>query len=133
MTVMRTLTIYQCDNRATIFLEGEIDLATAPALVAAVRACLSREAVHVDVDLARLTFCDASGVNAFLAASRSLEASGGRLRLRHPTPAVRRVFDVTGTAFLFRRSGAAAPSALRARGDEPVPPAPGRPAASGDH
>lgn len=132
MTVMRTLTTYQCDNRATIFLQGEIDLATAPAVAVAVHSCVGWGAARVDVDLARLAFCDASGLNAFLAASRYMDSIGGRLRLRHPTPAVHRVFDITGAAFLFDHRRTASFSFLHPRGDEPTPPAPGRPAALGD-
>jgi anti-sigma B factor antagonist len=125
------MTAYEDDNRATIFLEGEIDLATAADMTAAVRNCLSRGVVHVNVDLARLTFCDLSGLNAFLTASRALDAGGGRLRLRHPTPAVHRVFHLTDTVFLLDHAGTGPLPSLRPKGDEPRPPGPGRAAASG--
>lgn len=128
---MRTLTAYEDDNRATIFLEGEIDLATAADVTAAVRNCLNRAVVHVDVDLARLTFCDLSGLNAFLTASRALDAGGGRLRLRHPTPAVHRIFHLTDTVFLFGHAGTGPLPSPQPKGDEPLPPAQGRAAASG--
>ncbi|SDN16999.1 anti-anti-sigma factor [Actinacidiphila guanduensis] len=128
---MRTLTAHQSDNRATIFLEGEIDLDTAANVTAAVRNCLSHGVVHVDVDLARLTFCDLSGLNAFLTASWALDAGGGRLRLRHPSPAVHRIFDLTNTVFLFDHAGAGPLRSLQPKGDEPPPPTPRGAAASG--
>lgn len=128
---MRTLTAYEDDNRATIFLEGEIDLATAADVTAAVRNCLSHGVVHVDVDLARLTFCDLSGLNAFLTASRFLDAGGGRLRLRRPTPAVHRIFRLTDTVFLFDHAGTRPLPSPQPKGDEPLPPTPERAAATG--
>ncbi|MEE4545574.1 STAS domain-containing protein [Streptomyces sp. V4-01] len=130
MTAMRTMTLHRCDDRATIFLEGEIDLATAPAVGSAVQGCVSRGAGSIVVDLTRLTFCDASGLNAFLTASLYVGATGGRFWLRGATPTVRRVFDLTASAFLLD-DPAAGSSSARAR----LPSAllmPGRSVVSGD-
>lgn len=132
MTVMRTRTAYHCDDRATIFLEGEIDLDTAPAVGVAVQNCVSRGAVRIDLDLSRLVFCDVMGLNAFLTAALYVDAMGGRLLLRRPTPAVHRVFHLTDTTALLGRSGVTPLSSLPPEVDGPVPPGPGRPAASGD-
>ncbi|MFC4036131.1 STAS domain-containing protein [Streptomyces polygonati] len=127
MTAMRTMTLYRRDDRATVFLEGEIDLATAPAVGVALHDCLSRAADSIDVDLTRLTFCDASGLNVFLAATRHAQVRGGRLRLHGSTPAVRRIFELTGTTFLLD-TPRAVPSS-RSEELPPMPPVPGRPAA----
>lgn len=127
MTAMRTMTHYRSDNRATIFLEGEIDLATAPAVGTAVQDCLSHGADTIVLDLARLTFCDASGLNALLAAVLYVGVIGGRLRLHGPTPAVRRVFDLTATAHLLEAPATGISSRLTS-----TLPVPGRSVVSGD-
>ncbi|MFC4036139.1 STAS domain-containing protein [Streptomyces polygonati] len=124
------MTLYRCDDRVTVFLEGEIDLATAPAVGVAVHDCLSQGFGSIDVDLARLTFCDVSGLKVFLAATRCAEAAGGRVRLHGSTAAVRRVFELTGTAFLLDVPRTAPSS--RSEELPPMPPVAGRPAASSD-
>ncbi|SEC46957.1 anti-anti-sigma factor [Streptomyces sp. 2231.1] len=130
MTGVRAMTLYRRDGRATVFLAGEIDADTAPAVGAAVDDSFSRETGDVDIELADVSFCDASGLNVFLAAALSADASGRRLRLRHPTPAVRRVFDLTGTATLLDAAQAEPP--YRPEDFAPMSPVPGPPAASGD-
>lgn len=130
MNAMRTMTRYRCDDRVTIFLEGEIDLATAPAVGTAVQGCVSRGVRNIVVDLTRLTFCDASGLNAFLTASLYVGAIGGQLRLRGPTPAVRRVFDLTTADFLLDVPAARSSSSV-ARLPSTLP-LPGRSVVSGD-
>lgn len=130
MTVMRTMTLYRCDGRVTVFLEGEIDLATAPAVGVAVQECLRQGVGRIDVDLARLSFCDVSGLNVFLTATRQAEAAGGRLRLRGSTAAVRRLFELTGTAFLL--DAPRTPPVCHPEELPPMPPVPRRPVASGD-
>ena len=55
----------------------------------------------IDIDLTPVTFCDCSGLNAFLEASRLTRAAGGMLRLRHPSPMVARLFALTGSESLL--------------------------------
>ncbi|MFD3504195.1 STAS domain-containing protein [Streptomyces sp. NPDC058676] len=130
MTGIRVMTLYRRYGRATVFLVGEIDADTAPTVGAAVDDCFSRETGGVDIELAGVSFCDASGLNVFRAAALSANASGRRLRLRHPTPAVRRVFDLTGTASLLDAAQAKPP--FRPEEFAPMPPVLGPLAASGD-
>ena len=46
------------------------------------------------LDLSRLTFCDSSGLHAFIELQRRCEQAGHRLVLRAPTPTVRRVLEL---------------------------------------
>ncbi|MFD7136739.1 STAS domain-containing protein [Streptomyces sp. NPDC059894] len=101
------------DTRALITLAGEIDLATAPLVRAAVAACLRDGIRSVDVDLTGVTFCDASGLNAFLLASRLATEAGTTLRLHHPPPAMTRILDITGSGFLLDSFHAARQSERR--------------------
>jgi hypothetical protein len=54
--VVRTMTLDRRQGRATIFLEGAIDLDTAPAVGTVVADCLSRGIGRTEVDLTGTTF-----------------------------------------------------------------------------
>ncbi|MFJ7272634.1 STAS domain-containing protein [Streptomyces sp. NPDC099050] len=104
MPVLQSLNVYRHDRgvRASIILAGELDLATAPLVRAALEGC-AREGIHtIDVDVSALTFCDVSGLNVFLAAARAAAAAGGSLRLHHPGRALARLLDLTGAGFLLQ-------------------------------
>lgn len=107
------LNVYRHDRgtRALITLAGEIDLATAPQVSEALAACLSDGVRSIDVDLTAVTFCDASGLNAFLMTSRLATGAGRTLRLHHPSPTMARVIEITGCGFLLHpvRTGRARP------------------------
>jgi anti-sigma B factor antagonist len=117
MTGIRATTFYGSGSRATVFLVGEIDADTAPTVGAAVEDCLCRVTDRVDIELAGVSFCDVGGLNVFLAAVLDAAAGDRRIRLRHATPAVRRWFDLTGTASLLDavRTGGSVPPSRSAR------------------
>lgn len=97
------LTVYRRDrrNRALITLAGEIDLESAPLVRAALARCLSDGIRTVDVDLTPVTFCDCSGLNAFVYAAQQTAEAGGVLRLHHPPPTLGLILDLTGCGFLL--------------------------------
>ncbi|WP_371580580.1 STAS domain-containing protein [Streptomyces sp. NBC_01314] len=101
--VLPQLNVYRHDRttRALITLSGEIDLATAPLVYAALAGCLRDDIRTIDVDLTAVTFCDAGGLNAFLTASRLGADAGTTLRLHHPPSAMARVIEMTGCGFLL--------------------------------
>ena len=72
----------------SVAVEGDVDLASAPAL----RAALDDRAVEV-VDLAAVTFIDAVGLGVLLQAHR---ARAGGMTLRAPSPCVRRLLQLAG-------------------------------------
>lgn len=72
---------------------GEIDLATIDTLQRCLES-LPCEVELVVVDLAEVPFIDSSGINAILRAHADRQATGGRVRIAHPTPAARRAFEV---------------------------------------
>ncbi|MFI7499174.1 STAS domain-containing protein [Streptomyces sp. NPDC049687] len=97
------LNVYRHDRgtRALITLAGEIDLVTAPLVSEALAECLRDGSRRVDVDLTAVTFCDASGLNAFLRASRFATDAGRTLRLHHPSRSMTRIIEITGSGFLL--------------------------------
>jgi anti-anti-sigma factor len=82
-------------------LSGDLDLGSlAPVRVALERA-LALRAPLVVVDLAGVEFCDSSGLNLLLQARLDAEAVGVTVRLASLTPAVARVFELTGASAVF--------------------------------
>jgi anti-sigma B factor antagonist len=55
----------------------------------------------VVLDLAEITFLDSSGIRALLVARKQALASGTRLSLRRPSPAVQRVLELTAVVGAF--------------------------------
>ena len=84
---------------ASVF--GEIDLATAPALVTAVEGALATSPAteRVVVDLTEVTFLDSSGLNALVRLEKQLAERSVQLRIVSPSDRiVRYVFDLTDLA-----------------------------------
>ncbi|MFI0960155.1 STAS domain-containing protein [Streptomyces sp. NPDC021080] len=98
----------RCDDRATVFVGGEIDLATVSGVRAALAVCHAYKMTGIDVDLSAVRFCDASSLNVFLAAERR-GGSAAHVRLHQPPPIVRRLLRITGTEFLLAADSHAEP------------------------
>lgn len=86
---------------AVIVVLGEIDMATVPRLLATVDDEIARGKTDLLVDLARVEFIDVTGVRALIETRERARDSGGWLRLRDPSPAVRRVFSLLDLDGLF--------------------------------
>ncbi|WP_405590288.1 STAS domain-containing protein [Streptomyces sp. NBC_01092] len=97
------LSVHRHDRatRALITLAGEIDLATAPLVRAALAACMRDGIRTADVDLTAVTFCDGSGLNAFLTASQLATDAGMTVQLHYPPPTLARIIEITGSGFLL--------------------------------
>jgi anti-sigma B factor antagonist len=79
---------------ATVALDGEIDIATAPAVRRFLMAAISGGDVHLAVDMSGVTFIDASGIGVLVAAANRARQAGGGLSLLAPSRQVRRLLDV---------------------------------------
>jgi anti-anti-sigma factor len=78
---------------AGLRLDGELDLATAPLLKAALVDLGSERDVHLD--LALLTFIDSSGLHVIVAMAESLDGNRSVV-LVNPSTAVMRCLEITG-------------------------------------
>ena len=86
----------------TLHVEGEIDVATAPQLRAALTALVDGGARRITLDLAEVRFVDSSGLGVLVGALRKLEdRNGGRLRVENVQDSVRKVFEITGLGPMF--------------------------------
>lgn len=71
---------------------GEIDAHTAPTLAAS----LDAAAPKVRLNLSGVEFVDSSGLRVLIDAHQRLQEAGGSLTIASPSPAVRRLFEISG-------------------------------------
>jgi anti-sigma B factor antagonist len=86
------------EERETIVvaLEGEIDLAAAPAAERRIADAEERGPGRLVIDLREVTFMDSSGLRVLLTAHRRAEEAGRAFALVKGGEAVERLLDVTG-------------------------------------
>jgi anti-sigma B factor antagonist len=87
-------------SHAVMAVSGELDLATTPELEARLR---ERDVADGDLemDLSQLSFIDASGLRALIAASRAAMARGHRLCVSRTSPSLDRLLRITGARGLL--------------------------------
>ena len=83
-------------------LAGELDMSTAPELNAVIDRLAADGARQFLIDLSGLTFCDSTGIAAFVRGDNRASAQGGWLRVTGATGRVERVLQVTGLAEVLR-------------------------------
>lgn len=89
-----TMAVISPASSATVVLDGEIDIATGPAIRRSLIAAIRGRNVHLAVDMSGVTFIDASGIGVLVAAANRARQTGGGLSLLAPSPQVRRLLDV---------------------------------------
>lgn len=87
-------------GRRLVRVSGELDMATAPVLVAAAQS-LADGSSDLIVDLAGLTFIDSAGLNTLVELGVAAHDRGCNLRLRNMTGHVRRVVTLGGLTSLL--------------------------------
>ena len=87
-----TLELSPLANDAGIKLTGEVDLATARQLTAALAYISTDSEVHLEVS--ELTFMDSSGLGAIVAFAGSRNG-GGPVVLLNPSRGIERLFEIT--------------------------------------
>ena len=119
------LTTRPGDGYVVVDLRGELDVADAAAVAAAIAAVAVREP-QIIVDLAALEFIDSSGVAALGHGRRQARRAGGDLLLAAPKPGVLRTLTAIRLVDAFSVHASVA-EAARARlaqaGAEPAAPA----------
>ena len=82
------------DGGTVLHVEGELDMATAPALEDALAD--AGFTARLVVDLTRCTFLDSSAVRVLVSSVRDSEAAGGSLALVVADPGILRVLEISG-------------------------------------
>ena len=90
------------DGAATVSVHGEIDFANSDHLADEIRATVAEwSPSEVRVDLRGATFVDSTGLGALIEGYQAVTDAGARFVVANPTPAFRRVLDVTGLSDFF--------------------------------
>jgi anti-anti-sigma factor len=90
------ITVSEVAEDCTVFLDGEIDLDTAPALVAELNRLTEADRHRIRVDLRAVSFMDSQGIHAISTTQRRLSAVGGTIILVAPPEPVRRALELAG-------------------------------------
>jgi anti-sigma B factor antagonist len=83
-------------NTLRIVVAGELDIATAPLLEAALEAAEARDVERILVDLEAVPFIDSSGLKALLRAVDRSAADSCRLSIARSGPQARQLFELSG-------------------------------------
>jgi anti-sigma B factor antagonist len=96
-----TLSVRDQDGYTITAISGDLDIACVPAVRERLLGILGPHVSRIVVDLAGVTFCDASGLAVLIGASRRAWLLGGVLRLAAPSPPVTAVLRLTGLDLQF--------------------------------
>jgi anti-sigma B factor antagonist len=85
-----------------LYVRGELDMGTRAKVESALSRAEDSNATVIVLDLGGLTFMDSSGLHVALDARHRAREKGHTLVLHDGSAMVRRIFELTGTADLFR-------------------------------
>ncbi len=88
--------VEECDGLTVLSLEGELDMGSAPDLLAVANDVLGRGGSNIVLDMSELGFMDSNGLSTLLMLSKKVAAAGGTVTLRSPSTRVEQVLRVTG-------------------------------------
>ncbi|WP_328296475.1 STAS domain-containing protein [Streptomyces sp. NBC_00435] len=91
------------EQQAFVHVGGEMDIDRAPLLEEALRTLITQPDCPPEVvlDLSELTFCDSSGLSAFLQGHRTAQEHGRRIVLHAPNQRFVKLLELTGARRLF--------------------------------
>ena len=90
------------EHGVRVVLRGEIDVATAPKLTAALDELIAQGARLVVLDAADVEFMDSSGLRVIVQSGTKLSEAGGRLLIDGMSGAVQRVLEIAGMLEQYR-------------------------------
>jgi anti-sigma B factor antagonist len=86
----------QTERTQIVTVQGELDIESADSLYGRGRVAIGRHPELLLLDLAGVSFCDSSGLNAFVRIANEADAAGCRYALVAPRPMVLKVLRITG-------------------------------------
>ncbi len=91
------------ESPCVVIVSGEVDLHTAPVLERQLQRLLGHGAREIVLDLAGVTFLDASALTVLVRTVNCLRRCNGRVDVRAPSRSVRRTLQLTGLDAVFLR------------------------------
>jgi anti-sigma B factor antagonist len=88
-------------ERTIMSVSGEIDLSNASRLTDWLAIIINEQPAAVDIDLARMTFMDSTGIRSFVTARQLCDEKSLPFRLVHVQPNTRRLIEAIGLAGYF--------------------------------
>ncbi len=95
------ISVIRSDEEVALVLVGELDLESADKLERNVSQLRVPDVTRIVLDLRQVQFIDSTGLRVLLTLRNDAKRNGHALTLIPPAPAVRRVFEFTGTRGLF--------------------------------
>lgn len=92
-------------DRRRLTVRGDLDMESAPALQTAIADNAGPGTTLLVLDLREVEFVDSSAIRVILRAANEFGERGGRLVIDGLSPAVRRVFEVTGLLERLKADG----------------------------
>ncbi len=96
-----TISVVPDRNEVALVLEGELDMASAEEVGAAVAELRATGFDRVVLNLRQVDFIDSTGLRTLIGLRNDAKRNGHALTLLAPAPMVGRIFDITGTRGLF--------------------------------
>lgn len=90
------------EDAALLSIEGDLDIDTATELQHHVANQLHHGRRHFLLDVSSVPFMDSSGMNIILRVYQEVRQISGGVYVISPTPAVRRILDLTGVSLTVR-------------------------------
>jgi anti-sigma B factor antagonist len=98
LSLSRTVNV---DGSQLVSVAGELDLATAQTAYNYLKDVIDNGHSPVHVDLAGLTFCDASGLGALARIARRAGEAGRQIMFSSASPSLLKIIRITGLEALF--------------------------------
>ncbi|TMR04236.1 STAS domain-containing protein [Actinomadura soli] len=95
------------DGPPRVLITGELDMASAPVFGAHLAQLIGDRGPDVVIDVSSLTFCDAQGLAAFIAADELAHRRGGAVTLAGVRPQLAKILRITGLDRRFKGAQAA--------------------------
>jgi anti-sigma B factor antagonist len=83
------------------YVEGEIDINTAPEIKKNFEKILSKKEPRIVVNFTKVTYVDSSGLATLVEILKFMRSYGGKLRLSNLSPKIKSLFEITKLDKLF--------------------------------
>jgi len=83
------------------YIDGEIDINTAPEIKKHFEKVLSKKAPKIVINFSKVTYVDSSGLATLVEILKSMRIYGGKMRLSNLSPKIKSLFEITKLEKLF--------------------------------